>query len=223
MNSLTMLDLGSISPGITSSLPRCLASVEEVFNRQLQSDLPAVVQLAEHVSRYRGKMLRPTLTILAGLAAADGDESALESDHLLRLAAVIEMIHMATLVHDDVLDEANERRGAETVNRLHGNEAAVMLGDYLISNAFHLCSTIKDPELNEALGLVTNTLCEGELLQLHLRDDLDIDRETYLEIVRRKTAALVGASGRLGAHVLGGNEMLCDALGEYAMRLRIAF
>ena len=227
MGDLSMLDLSSTSLGITSSLPRHLAAVEEVFNRQLLSDLPAVVDLTNHISRYRGKMLRPTLTILAGLAAVNGDESALESalesDNLLRLAAVIEMIHMATLVHDDVLDEADERRGARTVNRLRGNEAAVMLGDYLISAAFHLCSTIKDPELNEALGQITNTLCEGELLQLHLRDDLGIDQETYLEIVRRKTAALVGASGRLGARVLGGEEALCDALGEYGSRLGIAF
>lgn len=223
MNTTRMLDLQAISTGITSSLPRSLAKVGEVFNQQLQSDLPAVVELTDHVSRYRGKMLRPTLTILAGLAAVDGDEAALDSDPLLRLAAVIEMIHMATLVHDDVLDEADERRGAETVNRLRGNEAAVMLGDYLISSAFHLCSTIKNPELNEALGRVTNVLCEGELLQLHLRDDLSIDRETYLEIVRRKTAALVGASGRLGARVLGGNDVMCNSLGEYGTRLGVAF
>jgi len=218
-----MLDLGTTSRGLTSSLPERLAAVEEVFNRQLQSDLPAVVDLTDHVSRYRGKMLRPTLAILAGLAASNGDESALDNQDLLRLAAVIEMIHMATLVHDDILDEAEERRNAQTVNRLRGNEAAVMLGDYLISNAFHLCSTIKDPELNEALGRVTNTLCEGELLQLHLRDDLGIDCETYLQIVRRKTAALVGASGELGARVMGGDGKLCDALGEYGTLLGIAF
>ena len=218
-----MLNLGTTSRGLTSSLPQHLAAVEAVFTRQLQSDLPAVVDLTDHVSKYRGKMLRPTLAILAGLAASGGDESALDSEDLLRLAAVIEMIHMATLVHDDVLDEAEERRDAQTINRLRGNEAAVMLGDYLISSAFHLCSTIKDPELNEALGRVTNTLCEGELLQLHLRDDLGIDCETYLEIIRRKTAALVGASGQLGARVMGGEESLCDALGEYGMHLGIAF
>ena len=128
-------------------------------------------RLCEHVSRYRGKMLRPTLTLLSGIAAARGDASILERDALVRLAAVVEMIHMATLVHDDVLDEADDRRGGRTVNRLRGNETAVMLGDYLISNAFHLAATIGDADLTVKLGEITNTLCE-ELIQLHHREDL---------------------------------------------------
>ena len=98
-----------------------------------------------------------------------------------------------------------------------------MLGDYLISNAFHLAASIGDADLTERLGRVTNTLCEGELVQLHHRDDLGLDFRTYLEIIRRKTAVLVGACGRLGARVAGGQEATCEALGDFGERIGIAF
>ena len=218
-----MLNMSSISTGVPETLPRHLDAIEQIFAAQLETDLPAVGELAALVARYRGKMLRPTLVLLAGLAVSKGDESILESDSLRRLAATIEMIHMATLVHDDVLDEASERRSGLSINSLRGNEAAVMLGDYLIANAFHLCSTIGDPMLNEALGQVTRTLCEGELVQLHLRDDLSIDLDTYLEIIRRKTAVLVGAAGGLGVRVAGGSDALADAMKAYGEHLGVAF
>jgi octaprenyl-diphosphate synthase len=133
------------------------------------------------------------------------------------------MIHMATLVHDDVLDEAEQRRRAATVNHLRGNEAAVMLGDYLISNAFHLCSSAGDPAINLALGAVTNTLCEGELVQLHHRDDYGIDEATYLEIVRRKTASLIGECCRLGALLAGASTSQADAMHRFGLHLGVAF
>ncbi|MCP4497364.1 MAG: polyprenyl synthetase family protein, partial [Phycisphaeraceae bacterium] len=157
------------------------------------------------------------------LAAREGDVAVLENDALCRLAAVFEMIHMATLVHDDVLDEADDRRGGATVNRLNDNETAVMLGDYLISNAFHLAAGIGDADLTERIGRVTNTLCEGELIQLHHRDDLGLDLETYLATIRRKTAVLVGACGSLGARVAGGTDSASEALGVFGERLGIAF
>src|SRR5262245_60035788 len=187
-----------LAHGPTAALiARALADVEVEFERQLASDLPAVNALCRHVERYRGKMLRPTLVLATGLASAPSDESSVlaNGDDAIRpahrtVAAVVEMIHMATLVHDDVLDEADVRRQGATVNHLRGNETAVMLGDYLISNAFHLCSTIGDPTINILLGQTTNTLCEGELIQLHHRDNVSLDEPTYFEIVRRKTAVL---------------------------------
>ena len=218
-----MLNMSSITTGVLETLPRHLDAIEELFTAQLETDLPAVAELTSLVARYRGKMLRPTIVLLSGLAVSKGDDSILESDPLRRLAATIEMIHMATLVHDDVLDEASERRSACSINTLHGNEAAVMLGDYLIANAFHLCSSIGDPSLNEALGSVTRTLCEGELLQLHLRDDLSIDLPTYFEIIRRKTAVLVGAAGGLGVRVAGGNDAIAQAMQAYGEHLGVAF
>jgi octaprenyl-diphosphate synthase len=142
--------------------------------------------------------------------------------HVL-VAATCEMIHMATLVHDDVLDEAEVRRKGHTVNHLRGNEVAVMLGDYLISNAFHLCSQAGDPRLNLRLGEVTNTLCEGELVQLSHREDLSLDERTYFEIVRRKTAVLIGACCELGARLSGAPDDAVAALGRFGEGLGIAF
>lgn len=201
-----------------------LDEVAVIIERQLASDLPAVNALCRHVERYRGKMLRPTLVLVSGLAAGDrGDgEDPLSEEHRT-LAAVVELIHMATLVHDDVLDDAEVRRRGETVNALHGNETAVILGDYLISNAFHLCSTIGDPSVNLALGAVTNTLCEGELLQLHHRDQLGIDEPTYFEIIRRKTASLIGEACRLGARLSGAEDDRAQALRSAGEALGIAF
>ena len=218
-----MIDLDPRHDRIAAPLADALVAVAGIFERQIQSEYPAVADLCAHVARYRGKMLRPTLTLLSGVASRQGDVGVLEDPGLQRLAAVMEMIHMATLVHDDVLDEADDRRGGETVNRLRGNETAVMLGDYLISNAFHLAASIGDADLTERLGRVTNTLCEGELVQLHHRDDLGLDFQTYLEIIRRKTAVLVGACGRLGGRVAGGEQATCDALGDFGERLGIAF
>jgi len=218
-----MIELDPKHDRFLQPLMATLEQVAAIFERQLASEFPAVESLCSHVSRYRGKMLRPTLTLLSGVAATDGDLGVLESDDLRRLSAVFEMIHMATLVHDDVLDEADQRRGGETVNRLNDNETAVMLGDYLISNAFHLAATIGDADLTERIGRVTNTLCEGELIQLHHRDDLGLDLETYLATIRRKTAVLVGACGQLGARVAGGTEKTAAALGVFGEHLGVAF
>ncbi|MCA9297399.1 MAG: polyprenyl synthetase family protein, partial [Phycisphaerales bacterium] len=184
-----------IAGGDHPSLARLERDLEEIaiiFERQLASDLSAVNALCLHVERYRGKMLRPLLVLTSGMASVgdDGSGEALRPAHHT-LAAVVEMIHMATLVHDDVLDDADTRRQGETVNARWGNETAVMLGDYLISNAFHLCSSIGDPAINLALGEVTNTLCEGDLVQLHHRENYSLDEPTYFEIVRRKTASLI--------------------------------
>ena len=198
-----------------------MARVEMMFESQLASDFPAVNDLCSHVERYRGKMLRPTLVLVSGLAFTREGE-ALSPAHDI-IAATVEMIHMATLVHDDVLDEAEIRRRGETVNFLRGNETAVMLGDYLISNAFHLCSRAGDPALNLRLGEVTNTLCEGELVQLSRRNDLSLDENTYFEIVRRKTAVLVGAACELGARLAGASADAVARMRGFGEQLGIAF
>lgn len=218
-----MLNLAAIDRPIADRLERELAEVTRIFERQLASDLSAVNGLCRHVEQYRGKMLRPTLVLLSGLAACGEDHDAPLTHAHRVVAAVVEMIHMATLVHDDVLDEADMRRRGATVNSLWGNEAAVMLGDYLISNSFHLCSTLGDPTINLALGEVTNTLCEGELAQLHHRNDYGLDEATYFEIIRRKTASLIGACCRLGAQLSDADEERCDALRRAGVALGMAF
>ena len=219
-----MLHLGAAHQPIAAVLQQQLEQVTLIFERQLASDMSAVNTLCMHVEHYRGKMLRPTLVLLSGLAAGPQpcDGSVLTDKHRA-IAAVTEMIHMATLVHDDVLDEAEVRRRGSTVNALWGNEAAVILGDYLISNAFHLCSTVSDPAINLALGQVTNTLCEGELVQLHHRDNYSIDEATYMEIVRRKTASLIGECCRLGAMLSGAPEATIRTLRRFGELLGVAF
>src|SRR5947207_14911075 len=143
-----------------------LEAVDERFMAELKSEFPSVNALVKHVSRFRGKMLRPTLLLLAGKACGE------LTDAHVTLATVVEMVHMATLVHDDVLDEAELRRKGATINHLRGNEAAVLLGDYLISHSYHLCSNIDAADFglpaqlaSRVIGRTTNIVCEGELLQ----------------------------------------------------------
>lgn len=219
-----MLNLDARHQPIVALLSEQLHLVTLIFERQLASDMSAVNTLCMHVEQYRGKMLRPTLVLLSGMASAGdgGDGATLTEKHRI-VAAVVEMIHMATLVHDDVLDESQVRRRGATVNHLWGNETAVMLGDYLISNSFHLCSTIGDPSVNLALGAVTNTLCEGELVQLHHRNNYSIDREMYMEVVGRKTASLIGECCRLGGLLSGASDEVCAALARFGSGLGVAF
>src|SRR6202042_2831389 len=158
--------------------------------------------LIKHVSRFRGKMLRPMLVLLAGKSCGSRELT----DAHVTIATVVEMVHMATLVHDDVLDEAELRRKGATINHLRGNEAAVMLGDYLISHSYHLCSSLDSQYASRLIGRTTNQVCEGELLQIHNRNNLDLDEETYLQIITCKTATLCAACCLLGATFAGANE-----------------
>ncbi len=180
-------------------LSEAIDRVQREFEQALRSDLPPVQRLVEHLENYRGKMLRPALVILSGLAATPPLAESSTSPSHITIAAAIEMIHMATLVHDDVLDEADIRRKGATVNRLRGNEAAVILGDYLFSSAFRLCSSLNSQAAALLIGQTGMTLCAGELLQLHHRENFSIDEPTYFEIVRRKTGSLIAVACRLGA------------------------
>ena len=194
-----------------------LAAVEKRFLAELKSDLTCVNTLVKHVGRFRGKMLRPTLVLLAGKATGE-----LSDAHTL-IATVVEMVHMATLVHDDVLDEAELRRKGATINHLRGNEAAVLLGDYLISHSFHLCSSLDSQFASRSIARTTNQVCEGELLQIDNRNNFDLDEETYLKIISRKTAVLCGTCCLLGSQLAGADEATCRAMETYGMSLGIAF
>ncbi len=203
-----------------------LKRVEEAFDAELDCDLPSVNTLVRHVRRFRGKMLRPTLLLLTGKAVSP---DAATDDARIKLAAVVEMVHMSTLVHDDVLDEAELRRKGATINHLKGNEAAVLLGDFLISHSYHLCSGVENPQglpaqwAARVIADTTNRLCEGELLQVSNRGNLDLGEPTYYEIVRRKTGALTGASCQLGARFSGASEETSQALYRYGELLGMAF
>lgn len=206
---------------IQSRLAADLAQVETRFAAELLSDLGCVNTLVGHIERYRGKMLRPTLVLLTA-AACRPDEPRTAEPHLV-LATVLEMVHMATLVHDDILDEAQVRRRGATINHLQGNEAAVMLGDYLISHAYHLCSSLDDVSVSRRVAQATNTVCEGELLQLANRNNWDLDERTYFEIIRRKTASLCGAACGIAAAIAGASPAVVEGMHAFGEKLGIAF
>ena len=223
-----LLDIPADLEPMQALLGRTLMRVQSRVAEQLRSDLPPVQRLSRHVERYHGKMIRPMLTVLAGLAcdprAAEADlADALVSESHITIASVCEMVHLATLVHDDVLDEADTRRKADTVNRLHGNEAAVILGDYLFSAAFHLCSSLGDRDAALAIAQVGMTLCAGELLQLHHRGNFSLDEPTYFTIVERKTASLIAAAARLGARHAGASPDVVERFDRFGSRLGVAF
>ena len=214
-------NIADIHPELGPLLADELEEVVRLIETQVVSDFAPVNSLCLHVGRYHGKMLRPMLVMLSGMSA---DPSLTRPTQAHRvIAGVVELIHLATLVHDDVLDEAAFRRGGASVNRMHGVETAVMLGDYLISNAFHMCSTLELPAVNLLLGRTTNTLCEGEVVQLHHRGDLDLDERTYMEIVSRKTASLISSACELGGTLVTDDPGARQALAGYGQDLGIAF
>jgi len=187
------------------------------FDEEIRSTRGFVNELCEQIKRYRGKMLRPALLLLTGKALGD-----LREEHVT-LAAVVEMVHVATLVHDDVLDEADVRRRLTTVNALSGNEAAVMLGDYLISHAFHLCSSLNNQHASREIGATTNTVCEGELTQIHNRGNSHLTEAEYLDIVTGKTAALTGTCCALGSHFGEAPASTIETMRRFGTELGVAF
>lgn len=205
--------LGTLYEPIAADLEK----VCRIFDDELFSELPFLNALCDRVRAYRGKMLRPALLLLSARACGK-----LADEHLT-LAAVVEMVHMATLVHDDVLDDADVRRKHATVNRMEGNETAILLGDYLISHAFHLCSSLASQHASRIIGATTNTVCEGELQQVHRRGDDNLTVDVYLHIITNKTAALTGACCRLGAFYAGAGPRMVNALERYGRSVGIAF
>lgn len=208
---------GPLLISLTDCVRPQLDAVQKLFDSELHSAIAPVSALVRHVSRFRGKMLRPLLVLLAGKACGR-----LTDAHTI-LATVVEMVHMATLVHDDVLDEAELRRKGATINHLRGNEAAVLLGDYLISHSFHLCSSLESQFASRLIGSTTNQACEGELLQIHNRNNLDLDEETYLQIITCKTAVLCAACCQLGATYADADGAAVENLRQYGLCLGTAF
>lgn len=208
-----MISLSGLSDTIASEL----AAVDKRFHDELLSEVACVNVLIKHVSRFRGKMLRPTLLLMAAKATGE------LNDAHITLATVVEMVHMATLVHDDVLDEAELRRKGATINHLRGNEAAVMLGDYLISHSYHLCSSLDSQIASRAIARTTNQVCEGELLQIENRNNFDLDEETYLQIITLKTAVLCAICCSLGARFSGASEDVVARMDTFGLSIGQAF
>ncbi|HUY34295.1 MAG TPA: polyprenyl synthetase family protein [Pirellulales bacterium] len=194
-----------------------LARFEEILRAELRNDFPVVDELVKHGFRLGGKRLRPALLLLSAKAVGQ-----VTREHLV-LAAVVEMIHTATLVHDDVLDDAALRRHLETVNARWGNQTSVLLGDYLFTHAFYLASTLDSTFACRAIGRATNTVCEGELRQIHSQGRFSLSEAEYLAIIESKTAELCACACRLGAHYAGAGADAEEALSRYGRDLGIAF
>jgi octaprenyl-diphosphate synthase len=208
-------------PGLLKSLfapvDAELAEVEQILRKELRNPHPFVDELVRYGCLLGGKRLRPALLLLT--AKALGKMSA---EHLT-LAAVVEMIHTATLVHDDVLDEAHMRRHLATVNARWDNEASVLLGDYLFTHAFYLASTLDSVLGCRLIGRATNIVCEGELRQKGSRGNFGLSESEYLEIIEAKTAELTAVSCRLGAVFAGAVETVADEMDGFGRDLGIAF
>jgi len=193
-----------------------LARVDALIRRRLDSDVALVRQVAEYLVAAGGKRLRPALLLLACGALGYRGEKRLE------LAAVIEFIHTATLLHDDVVDASDLRRGRTTANAAFGNAAAVLVGDFLYSRAFQMMVELDDMRVMQVLAEATNTIAAGEVMQLMGSHDPEVDEARYLEVIRRKTAKLFEAAARLAA-VLSANDKLEPRLAEYGRHVGTAF
>ena len=191
--------------------------VDAVIRSRLRSEVVLVNQVAEYIIDSGGKRLRPALVLLtAGAMGFDG-----EASHVL--AAVVEFIHTATLLHDDVVDESDLRRGRDTANALFGNAASVLVGDFLYSRAFQMMVELGQMRVMQVLSDATNIIAEGEVLQLMNCHNADLNEQDYLHVIRYKTAKLFEAAARLGA-ILGGVDVGQEqAFAAYGMHLGTAF
>ena len=194
-----------------------MTAVDAVIRQRLHSDVALVRQVAEYIVHSGGKRLRPALVLLAA-GALD-----YRGTHHHQLAAVIEFIHTATLLHDDVVDASNLRRGRQTANALFGNSASVLVGDFLYSRAFQMMVAVHDMRIMQVLSDATNIIAEGEVLQLMNCHDADVDEEGYLQVIRYKTAKLFEAAAQVGAIIGGAGVDIEKAMAVYGMHLGTAF
>lgn len=192
-------------------------AVDNVIRQRLRSEVVLVNQLGHYIINSGGKRLRPILLLLSARAFG------YQGYHHIPLAAVVEFIHTATLLHDDVVDASEMRRGKDTANAIWGNEASVLVGDFLYSRAFQMMVEVGSMRVMQILSNATNVIAEGEVMQLLNCHEPNTTEERYLEVIRYKTAKLFEAAAQLGAVITGRSEIEIDALGRYGMHLGTAF
>ena len=204
---------------IFDSISTELMLVEEEFERQARSNIQVIAYLGEYLRGSGGKRVRPALTILSNYAA--GGNGANYSS--IRMATVMEFLHTATLVHDDVIDKAETRRNRPSINSEFGNQTAVLMGDWLYMSAFETSLAERSLPVLDILTAVTRKMTEGELLQLTLLGRTDVSEEQYFDVIARKTAYLFSACCEIGALLGGADERTQNMLRDYGMNLGIAF
>lgn len=211
----------SLTPITQASIVEPIASDMEAVNRlirqQLNSDVPLVSQIAEYIISAGGKRIRPMLVLLAANAHA------YQGTAHHTLAGLIEFIHTATLLHDDVVDESSLRRGRQTANALFGNAASVLVGDFIYTRAFQMIVSVGDMRIMQILADATNVIAEGEVLQLLNMHDPDVSEERYLQVIRSKTAKLFEAACQIGALIAGASAADVEKAAEYGCSLGTAF
>ncbi|MCA1592231.1 MAG: polyprenyl synthetase family protein [Acidobacteria bacterium] len=196
-----------------------LALVEAEFERQARSNIQVIANIGDYLRASGGKRVRPALTLLSTYALG-GDAS---RANVIRMATVMELLHTATLVHDDIIDNAETRRNRPSINSRFGNQTAVLMGDWLYMSAFETSLSERSLPVLDILTAVTRKMTEGELLQLMLLGSTDITEEQYFDVLRRKTAYLFSACCEIGAILAGGGEEELRALREYGLNLGTAF
>ncbi len=194
-----------------------LESVNTVIRERLKSSVPLVDQIAEHIISGGGKRLRPTLVVLCARACGIRGQAHIEA------AAFIEFVHTATLLHDDVVDGSSLRRGRDTANRVFGNQASVLVGDFVYSRAFQMMASIAEQPVMEIMALATNVIAEGEVLQLMNARDPDTTEQRYLEVIYRKTAKLFEAGAEVAAVLSGVTPDVRHKLAAYGRYLGTAY
>ena len=212
-------DVQLTSKRIFDSISTELSLVEEEFERQARSNIQVIAYLGEYLRRAGGKRVRPALTILSNYAVG-GDGSNYSS---IRMATVMEFLHTATLVHDDVIDKAETRRNRPSINAQFGNQTAVLMGDWLYMSAFETSLAERSLAVLDILTAVTRKMTEGELLQLTLLGRTDVTEEQYFDVIARKTAYLFSACCEIGALLGGADARTQNMLRDYGMNLGIAF
>lgn len=213
MSSLSAVDLD----GIVQLVGEDLARVEDFFEQQVRSEIPLVAEVGRYIREGGGKRIRPALVLLSCRACGYGGERA------ILLAAVVEFIHSATLLHDDIIDEADERRGRRSVNRRWGNDLAVLLGDFLYSKSIAMALSQDNLRVLSLLSEVTLRMIEGQLLEIQHCADLQVTPIDYIDIIRRKTASLFSACARMGAILGEAGKLRTRALARYGENLGICF
>ncbi|MDO4998265.1 MAG: polyprenyl synthetase family protein [Neisseria sp.] len=204
-------------PYFQHNLESDLGRVNVVINQAVESDVVLISQIGHYIISAGGKRLRPIITILAGKSLGYDD------DKLYSLAAMVEFIHTSTLLHDDVVDESELRRGRKTANNLFGNAAAVLVGDFLYTRAFQLMVGSGSMKILQVMADATNIIAEGEVMQLMNIGNTDITEEQYVQVIQYKTAKLFEAAAQVGAILAGANETQENALKNYGMYLGTAF
>lgn len=204
-------------PPILEIVAADMQRVDALIRRRLESDVVLIRQVAEYIVAGGGKRLRPALLLMASAAAGFKDDARFE------LAAVIEFIHTATLLHDDVVDESELRRGRKTANAAFGNAASVLVGDFLYSRAFQMMVRVENMRVMEIMAEATNTIAEGEVLQLLSIHNPEVDESRYLEVIHRKTAKLFQAATRLAGVMAGVPPALEQGLADFGTHIGTAF